>query len=313
MKKIFSSVSAFLFLANVPGAFAAPAMPAPTSAPAPSGNPVPQEASENLGSYEVTGEAKDKITVDKMTPEIKIKFEDIVDSITDKTEKLLGQPQPVPTAEDFAAFNKLNSEQTARPWLIDFSKPPLITFLPAPSKVSVASWRLEVTDEKGNIVQTLKGQGNPVREIVWDGRDAKGKMIRVGSVYSFRFVTMDEFKNPHTTIGKAFNLMNLQYEEGKYVVMELPNSSFFKGDKMRPEIMPTFDRVADVLREYSKYPFTVEFHVPDPKAESVRARQRVLSEKIAKALLVDKDDIKYFYLPDLARGDVVRFLIKVRK
>jgi hypothetical protein len=313
MKKLLSAAAAALILANQTGLWAAPAAPAPTTAPAPSGNPVPQETSENLGSYESVGEAKDKITIDKMTPEIKIKFDDIVDSITDKTEKLLGQPQPVPTAEDFAPFNKLNSEQTARPWLIDFSKPPLITFTPAPAKTSVSSWRLEVTDEKGNIVQTLKGQGNPVRDIIWDGRDAKGKVIRVGSVYSFRFITIDEFKNPHTTIGKAFHLTNLQYEEGKHVVMEVPNPSFFKGDKLRPEITPTFDRVADVLREYSKYPFTVEFHVADPKSESVRARQRVLSEKIAKALLINKDDIKYFYLPDTQRGDVVRFLVKVRK
>src|SRR5512133_2426906 len=69
----------------------------------------PQEASGQLGSVDITGEAKDKVVIEKVSPEIKIKISDMVDSVTDKTEKLLEQGKPIPADEDYNRFNKLSS------------------------------------------------------------------------------------------------------------------------------------------------------------------------------------------------------------
>jgi flagellar motor protein MotB len=274
--------------------------------------PVQPAAQENLGDVEVTGQARDKVIIQKLEPEIKIDPKDLVDSVTDKTEKLLDKAKPVPAEEDFQQFNRLTSAQTARPWLPDFSEPPLINFLPAPSPTTVVSWRLEVTDEKGEIIQTLSGKGNPVREILWDGLDRTGKIIKVASAYSYRFVTVDEFKNAHTTIGKAFTLRHLKYREKGALCLEISNDLLFNGEALRPEGIPFLEKAMDVLREYSKYPFAVEFHTDNPKGDLVKKRQRQVTERMAKEMLMLPEDVRYTYPKIQSRGDVTRFVIRLR-
>jgi len=267
---------------------------------------------ENLGSVEVSGEAKDKVTIDKMTLPIKIEIPDIIDSVTDKTEKLLEKAQPIPSEDDFRLFNRLSSDQTAKPWLTDFPEPPLIRFFPEPSKTAVVGWRLEVTDDQGNIIQTLTGKGNAVKEIQWDGVDKTGKVIKVASAYSFRFITIDEFKNVHTTIGKAFNLKYLKYRDKNNLYLEVANDFFFDEDRLRPEAAPLFEKVLDVLREYSKYRFTVEYYIDNPKGEAVKTRQNDISERVAKEMLLPRDDVRFSYQKIEDRGDITRFVIHLR-
>jgi hypothetical protein len=247
-----------------------------------------------------------------MTPPIKIEIPDIIDSVTDKTEKLLQKAQPIPAEDDFGRFNRLASDQTAKPWLTDFPEPPLIRFLPAPSKTAVVGWRLEVTDDQGNIIQTLEGKGNAVKEIQWDGVDKTGKVIKVASAYSFRFIIIDEFKNVHTTIGKAFNLKYLKYRDKKNLYLEIANDFLFDEDRLRPDAVPLFEKVLDVLREYSKYPFTVEYYIENPKGEAVKARQNDISDRVAKEMLLPRDDVRFSYQKIEDRGDITRFVIHLR-
>ncbi|MBL8023783.1 MAG: hypothetical protein JNK54_05815 [Elusimicrobia bacterium] len=274
--------------------------------------PPPSSGSENLGSMEVTGQAKDKVAIEKVTPEIKVDIKELVDSVTDKTEKLLEQSRPIPSEEDFRRFDRIDSQQTARPWLPDLVEPPLISFQPAPAQTTVVAWRLEVADDKGDIVHTLSGKGNPVKEIVWDGFNKDGKMIRVSSAYSFRFITVDEFKDTHTTLGKAFILRHLKYKDKKNVVVEISSSYLFNDDKINPDALPILDRTMDVLREYSGYPFALEFQTLEPEGETVKRRQKLVTEKIAADLLLSPDSIKYTYSPIKDRSDVLRFVIKTR-
>lgn len=267
---------------------------------------------ENLGAREVTGQAKDKVKIEKITPEIKVDMKDLVDSVTDKTEKLLEQGRPIPSDEDFRQFDRIDSEQTARPWLPDLVEPPLISFKPAPAQTTVVSWRLEVTDDKGDVVHTITGKGNPVNEIVWDGTNRDGKMIRVASAYAFRFITVDEFKDTHTTLGKAFTLRHLKYRDKKNVIVEIASSYLFQDDKINPDALPILERTLDVLREYSSYPFVLEFQTLDSDGEVVKSRQKAVTKKIAADLLLSPDSIHYTYAPVKDRGDVLRFVIKLR-
>jgi hypothetical protein len=247
-----------------------------------------------------------------VTPEIKVDIKELVDSVTDKTEKLLEQSRPIPSEEDFRRFDRIDSQQTARPWLPDLVEPPLVSFQPAPAQTTVVAWRLEVADDKGDIVHTIVGKGNPVKEIVWDGFNRDGKMIRVSSAYSFRFITVDEFKDTHTTLGKAFVLRHLKYKDKKNVVVEIASSYLFENDKINLEALPILERTLDVLREYSGYPFALEFQTLDPEGEEVKRRQKAVTEKIAMDLLLSPDSIKYTYGPIKDRSDVLRFVIKAR-
>lgn len=271
-----------------------------------------QEGSANLDDIEITGEAKDKVLIEKIVPEITIKIRDIVDSVTDKTEKLLEKGKPVPSDEDFEQFNELASQQTAQPWLPNFAEPPLISFFPSISETTVKTWRLEVTDEQGNIIRTLRGRKNPVKKIDWDGIDEKGTIIRVGSYYSFRFITVDEFNYSHTSMGKAFSLSNLRFKDKKNIYLEITNKLFFDEFNINPRSQMLLRKVLDILREYSQYQFSVEYYTKDPRGELVRKRQETLSKKIAEELLLLPEDVRYSYSKIGRRGDIIRFVIRRR-
>ena len=294
---------------------AAKPAPKPTTDPKKEAVPPPPSGAtgnENLGDLEVTGQAKDKVMIEKVTPEIKVDVKELVDSVTDKTEKLLEQGRPIPSDEDFRRFDRIDSQQTAWPWLPDLVEPPLISFQPAPAQTTVVAWRLEVTDDKGDVVHTITGKGNPVNEIVWDGFNREGKMIRVASAYAFRFITVDEFKDTHTTLGKAFTLRHLKYKDKKNLIVEISSSYLFRDDKINTEALPILERTLDVLREYSVYPFALEFQTFDPESEMVKSRQKAITGKITADLLLAPDSIKYTYAPVKDRGDVLRFVIKLR-
>ncbi|MBP9127205.1 MAG: hypothetical protein KBG07_00365 [Elusimicrobia bacterium] len=276
--------------------------------------PPPSEPAggDSLGSLDVTGQAKDKVNIEKVTPEIKVDMKELVDSVTDKTEKLLDQTRTIPSDEDFRRFDSVQTQQTARPWLPDLVEPPLISFQPSPAENAVVTWRLEVTDDKGDVIHTITGKGNPVNEIVWDGFNRNGDMIRVASAYSFRFITVDELKGTHTTLGKAFTLRHLKYKDKKNLIMEISSSYLFEDERFNTDALPILERVVDVLRDYSAYPFVVEFQTREYDGETVKARQKRVTEKIATELLLAPDSVRFTYAPVKDRGDVVRFVIKLR-
>lgn len=287
--------------------------PPPPDQPAPSAAaPATGGASENLGSYEVTGQAKDKVLIEKSSPEIKLDVKEVVDSVTDKTEQLLERPRTIPDQEDYDHFDRLTSNQTARPWLPDLAEPPLISFQPAPPKTTVTGWRLEVTNDLGEVIKIISGKGNPVKEIVWDGIDAKGQMIRVAAAYSFRFITIDEFQNTHTTLGKAFTLRHLKYQDKRNVIVEISSKFLFKDEKISIDAVPILERTLDVLREYSTYLFSLEFQTEAPQGDPIKERQRRLTDKITKDLQLPPDSVKYTYSPIKDRGEVTRFVIRLR-
>jgi len=268
-------------------------------------------AQENLGSLEVTGSAKDKVEIEKATHGIKIDVRELVDSVTEKTEKLLDQGPTVPSEEDFSRLNRLSSTLTARPWLPDLAEPPLIRFKPAPSSSRVIRWRLEVTDIQGEIVHVISGMGNPVSTVVWDGFDKTGAMIRVGEVYSFRFVTVDEFKSTHTTLGESFVLNHLKYRDKKNLIIEISSAWLFKDENFVPDALPILDRAVDVLREYSIYPFVVECHTRGASRDWATSRQQKISEKLTHDLLLGDNNVRVLSSGVKDRGDVFRFVIKL--
>ncbi len=57
--------------------------------------------------------------------------------------------------------------------------------LETPDRRDVKSWRLDIRDKQGNLVRTLEGQGDPPRELIWDGKDALGLAVQFdeGLVY----------------------------------------------------------------------------------------------------------------------------------
>ena len=96
------------------------------------------------------------------------------------------------------------------------------------------------------------------------------------------------------------------------MVVEISSKFLFKDEKIAPEALPIFERTLDVLRDYSRYPFALEFHTDAPQGDLVKARQKVVTEKITRDMLLPKDSIKYTYSEIKDRGDVLRFVVRLR-
>lgn len=267
--------------------------------------------SASLGSLEVTGEARDKVLIEKVTPTIQVNPRDLVDPMTDKTEKLLERTRALPSEADFARFDRLTSAQTARPWLPDLTEPPLIRFTPEPARAAVASWRLEVTDDRGDVIQTLTGKGQPVKDVIWDGWDARGRMVKVASAYGFRFITVDEFKNTHTTLGSSLEFKTLKYQDKKNLYVDVASNYLFSDAQVAAPAAGIMERLVDEVRAHSSQTFTVELHSTNPESELSRRRVQGVANKIAKDLVWNEESVKYRLLPVSDRGEVLRLVIRL--
>ena len=265
----------------------------------------------------IEGEAKDKIEIKKQPPEINIEAERLLDSSTEKTEELMQKDIVVPCESDFVAFNQLSSKQVVRPYLPDILTPPLISFYPRLSKGKIKGWELVVTDEQGRVVKAIKGKGIPKTVILWDGKDNKGKMIKVNTIYSYKFIAIDLNDKAHTTLGDSFQVDALMYKEKGKLKIELATKSiypqneaaFLKKGKL------TIDKLIDILREYSRYPFSVEVLYEGGKEdfELVREKTKILIDYLAKELIMLPRDINSkIKKKDREREEVIIFTIHLR-
>ncbi|NIM02691.1 hypothetical protein GTN66_00850, partial [bacterium] len=164
-------------------------------------SPKGEQANEGLPEVVIKGEAKDTVKVEKAPYQIEINLGEIVSPSIEETEVLMEGGLEILRQEDLQQFTCLNSKQVIRPSLPPLPEPPLVTFHPQRSNLKIKRWKLTISDEKGSIIRTLRGKGSPPRTIEWDGRDERGKVIRVGTLYSYNFVGIDQDGKPHTTGG----------------------------------------------------------------------------------------------------------------
>ena len=62
--------------------------------------------------------------------------------------------------------------------------------LAARTRHEIASWRLEINDEAGQLVRRFGGRGNPPGHLMWDGKGGTGMPLPDGQ-YSYRLVVTD--------------------------------------------------------------------------------------------------------------------------
>ena len=285
--------------------------PAAPAAGSLAGNQSPASSQDGaISDVTVQGQAKDKVSVQKHKPQATLDLEEIVDPSTERTQKFLSIEKGVPSDEDYAAYDKLASDQVENPSLPFISEPPLLTYHAKELGFSVKKWELDVTDDNGDLVVKLSGTGNPVRDILWDGRDYRKEMVHVGTLYGYKFICIDSQGSPHTSIGETFQLVSLKYVEGKTTLVELSNKSLYgTGQTVLPTAEQILGRALDVLREYSRYPFTIEID-SDPSEERLAdGRLQSLRDFLLKNMPLRAPDVHSTAQKAGVRGSVTRFVI----
>jgi len=273
-----------------------------------------EETGEGLSEIVIRGEAKDTVKVEKASYGIEIKLEDIVSPSIEKMEALMEGSLEILRQKDFEQFSRLSSDQVIRPDLPSIPEPPLVTFYPEPSRIPIKKWELVVADEKGNTIRSLEGKGGPPRSIKWDGRDERGRVIRVGALYSYNFVAVDENGRPHTTGGKPFQLLALKYDEKDSVNVEVGNRVLYtpERDKFSEDGKLIMEKVLDILRQYSRYPFRVEICSDEPDLSVWEKAKALLSDHISKNLILLPENLKITATRGYGRGSITSFIIQTR-
>jgi len=277
-------------------------------------SPGGEESGAGLPEVVIKGEAKDTVEVNKAPYQIDIKLGEIVSPSTEETEALMKGGVEILRQEEFKQFTRLNSKQVINPSLPSLPEPPLVTFHPGRSVLKIKRWELTISDDKGSIIRTLEGKGNPPGSIKWDGRDEKKKIIRVGTLYSYDFVAIDENGRRHTTSGKPFQLGALKYDEKESVTIEASNRVLYTSerDKFSEDGKLIMEKTLDVLRQYSRYPFRVEICSDEPDLSAWEKAKHLLSDYISKNLILSPEDLKINAIRGYGRGSTTSFIIQTR-
>jgi hypothetical protein len=168
--------------------------------------PMSLKAGESVtafGSLTVVGE--DRIHVEFQRPELTLDMDPEKAPGLDwgSPGDVLERTAPDPARPFLAASARETSPYLGRPWLEQFASGNVATFRPAVT--DVARWTLSIVDSRGEVVASYSGQGQPPREIVWDGRSSKGQVMP-GRVYSSAFEAYDRAGNKRNMVGQGFQV-----------------------------------------------------------------------------------------------------------
>jgi hypothetical protein len=175
----------------------------------------------------LTVEGEDRIHLDFDRPELKVELDPTrapgldwgsARDVLDRTAPDLATPLVMQSAHEPSPY-------VAHPWLSHFASGAVARF--RPNLTGVASWKLAVVDARGETVATYSGQGEPPREIAWNGRSQGGAPVVPGLTYSYVLEAHDKAGNKRNFVGQGFkvNAYRLDTPEGPMMVLsaqELP-------------------------------------------------------------------------------------------
>ena len=150
------------------------------------------------------------------------------------------------TPDLVAPLVALSATQTApwvaHPWLSHFSEGAVARFRPAVT--GVERWRLVVVNARAESVAVFHGNGDPPREIAWDGRSASGDPVAPGARYSYVFEARDKAGNRRNFVGEGFGVSAFRYGQAADPVLvfsgrELarPGGGSFGADEAPPIVI----------------------------------------------------------------------------
>lgn len=140
----------------------------------------------------------------------------------------------------------------------------------------IARWTLDVLDQKGDIIRSYSGDGDPSGQIAWRGelaatakaaQDYQGNPTQYQETYSLRLAVADARGNATTYKGPV-PLDVLVLQKGGKMFLLVPNIIFgayrheldSRGADFLKKNMDSIKRVADLARRYPDYAIGLEAH-----------------------------------------------------
>jgi hypothetical protein len=169
----------------------------------------------------MTIEGEDRVHVDFGRPELNLDLdpEDVPGLTRGTAADVLDRTVPDLTSPFLALSAADRSPFLARPWLRQFATGAVARFRPAVK--GVVRWKLLVADSRGETVASFEGNGDPPKEIAWDGRTKSGAPVTPGLTYSYVFEAHDRAGNKRNFVGQGFAVSAYRVESpaGQALVM----------------------------------------------------------------------------------------------
>jgi hypothetical protein len=160
-----------------------------------------------------------------------------------------------------------------------------------------ARWEFIISDDSGKTFHEYSGKGLPPEEIIFDGRNADGRMIEVGYSYSTVLRYYDASGQVHTSVGNPFIATGLasQKKQGYTISIDFKKlydsePSVFKKHKFSVLGRDILREAADIIKK-KHFGLPVKVFVYGNSAEVSDITSREISEVLTDLLIRSPGEI----------------------
>ncbi len=248
----------------------------------PAPTPTAEQAAGAAGEVVSTGQLQLKIETEKPDIDVHTDANEVAEEVVKTESNILGlSMEDVKDVKMSLPETFHNSRADYSPEISYLKTPPVFKLRPKiNSGIELEKWSFKITDPTGYAVKVLRGGGSLPDEIVWEGFDDAGNIIKVGAPYSYIFTVMDKAGNPNSIIGNPKVVDAIKYKkEGKTFIV-ISNKFLF--DKDRKDTLTTkgqqvLNEVENYMKMANNFPVTMQVFSED---KGLASDQTATMEKV---------------------------------
>ena len=249
-----------------------------------------QPAQQGNSSQEVVVKGQLKGKIDMEMPDIQIKTDTnkVAQSSVATEEQFLSiAPEDV---KDIKASlpDTIDSERAQyHPEYSFLETPPVFRLQPKmPKGVDIDRWNFKVTDATGATVKLDKGNGNLPDELIWDGFDRDGNILKMGSPYWYVLTYMDKAGNPGSARRETPKVVNaIRYQRDNKIYIEISSKVLFeekRQDRLTDPGKQMLEEVRDYMKMSNNFPVSVKVYSEDSglSGDQIRTLEKLFTDKL---------------------------------
>ena len=244
----------------------------------------------------IKGQLKIKIDTEKPDIEIKTDINEVADKVIKTEEHFLAlSPDDIKNVR-FGLPEKMRQQRADYSAKYDFFETgPVFSLKPRIEGVEIERWTFGVTDIAGQTAYRKRGTGRLPNEFIWDGFDENGKVLKLGSGYTYQLSFLTKAGVPETLRRKEPKTVDaIQYRRGGKLVLEVSNKKMFQAsrkERLTPEGREILEEIMDYIKMSNKYPVGINVFSDD---EGLAGDQiRTLKTILLRELKLPEKDIDF--------------------